>query len=264
MSVNVFAVKGDDQETRGVILCGLGQEQIRSILNVFRTKNACRLSDGVPLKVMSLAAPVLTQRLGRSVLLRVGNPHAWSPEIAKIHEVGIRAGDDLVTGPNGFCVAVDEKDEECIRAFNVLAEAFAQLPLSERKSLRTAQAIMRPLRPRRPLSENLWTLFDLVFSVRYRKGIAQTIRTDVHRWTARQLSKADCLISRAFVGFFESCRNTSMLNSRPHIKVSLTEVNGAPAIMFKVGGPKFIPRPIKNSVRRLGQRWGITPDAVPA
>lgn len=259
MSITVYAVKGEHQETCGAILCGLSPRHIQDILNVFRVKNASRHTPGVPRKLQGIAAPATTRRFGSSFLLRVGNHHAWGLETASIHDVGVSEGDDLVTGPTGFYVSVSVVDEECVGALRLVADALANQPVSGKRSLRQMGALVLPERPNFILTEWLsahWDKLMYAGAGTDREVRARTYLRDqklarreyVRRSRALVRSERWRRISRAATHFFEK---------RSPVTVELSYEMGVPGLKFVVEKSRFVPRSVANRVHRVGHRLGL-------
>lgn len=253
--VTVFAVREEDQRVSGIILCGLSQVHIQDILNVFRVKSARQTLRGLSREVNSLVAPARTEWSGSSFLLLVGNPHAKNRERSQVQKLCVKPGDDLVTGPSGFCVSVDLKDEECLRGLKALGQSLANQPLSERLELRRTDFIKKPCRRFHPLSERLRARYESFCSTgerqlharNYLALVASERREYRRRLRAYWVRKVDYAVSRAIMNRVET---------RSSISVIVTEVNGAPALQFMIEQvPRFVPRPVKQGVRRL-QRLG--------
>lgn len=256
MNVNVFAVRENDQRVSGIILCGLSEVHIQDILNVFRVKSARRNSKGIFHQVSSLVSPVRTKRSHSSSVLLVGNPHASDRDGTSFHKLSLKPGDDLVTGPNGFYISVDAKDEECVRGLAVLGEGLAQQPVSERLALRTGEAVARPLKRKHSLSERVWALRDSVLETgqaqfearQYLKLVAQERREYVRRLWALRRVKIHNFVWRLI---------RSKAERHSCITAIVKEFNGAPALQLKVEQvPRFVPRPVQRSVRVLSQKLG--------
>jgi hypothetical protein len=255
-NLTVYAVREEDQKTSGIILCGLDQVRIQEILNVFRVKGARQTKNGLSREVNSLAGPARVQWSGSSLLLLVGNPHVGSRGDSDIHKLNVKPGDDLVTGPSGFYVSVDIKDQECLRGMKVLGDALARQPLSESVSLRKTDLLVRPSRRSHPLSGRLRALYYSLCSTgktqqdanKYLKLVSNERREHHRRLRMFWRLKANRFISQTIMNRIET---------RSRISVIETQAFGAPALQFFVEEvPRFVPRPVQKSVRRLGRKLG--------